>query len=347
MPKKRKWQHILDASKQEALLAVELYNRGGEGRRLEAFIIHMHLAWLHLLHARFNRDKIDYMYRDGKGNLRHDKKGQPRSWDLTRCLRQEFSEDDPIRRNAEFFIGLRDRVEHRYERALGPIIAGKAQSHVLNYEETLVRIFGKREGLADQLRFPVFLSSLTEDAAAALRRTFKELPARITRYVEAFDGQMPTGVRDDYRYEFRVTLFPQTGPPSEADAAMKFVRWDDLTEDQRSELEKMQTIIREKRVPVSGKDFLKPTDVARRVAQKLGVAFSPYSDHPKAWRHYKVRPPKGAARPDRTRADFCVWDEPHGDYVYTEAWVNFLVKELRDKRKFRKITGHDPVPTSD
>ena len=52
MAKKRKWQHILDASKQEALLAVELYNRGGEGRRLEAFIIHMHLAWLHLLHAR-------------------------------------------------------------------------------------------------------------------------------------------------------------------------------------------------------------------------------------------------------------------------------------------------------
>ena len=51
---------MVDASKDEALLAVDLYNQSKRPRRLEAFFVHMHLAWLYLLHARFRRDGVDY-----------------------------------------------------------------------------------------------------------------------------------------------------------------------------------------------------------------------------------------------------------------------------------------------
>jgi hypothetical protein len=49
MAPRPKWWHKLQASKQEALLAVDLYNRSGESRRLEAFVVHMQIAWLYLL----------------------------------------------------------------------------------------------------------------------------------------------------------------------------------------------------------------------------------------------------------------------------------------------------------
>lgn len=346
MPRKRKWEHELEASKREALLAVDLYNRGGEKRSLPAFVVHMHLAWLYLLHAHFEKTGTDYWYRDSQGKRRRGNDGQPLTWELGRCLREEFKDNDPVRRNCEFFIGIRDKIEHRFERALSPVIAGKCQAHVLNYEATLTRLFGTEHGLADELRFPIFLSTLTEDAISVLKQTYRQLPRSITRYVETFDQGLPDEIRDDQRYEFRITLLPQTGPASESDVAMSFVRWDDLTEEQRAELDKMQTIIREKRVPVSGKDFVKPSVVARRVQRELGVIFSPYSDHAKAWRYYKVRPAWGEAPPERTRTEFCVYDEPHGDHVYTEAWVRFLIKELKDPKKFRAVTGHDPVPTA-
>ena len=36
---------------EEALLAVDLYDRSRRPRRLEGFFVHMHLAWLYLFEA--------------------------------------------------------------------------------------------------------------------------------------------------------------------------------------------------------------------------------------------------------------------------------------------------------
>jgi hypothetical protein len=43
--------HMVEASKDEAVLAVRLYNDPSEARSFEGFVVHMHLAWLYLLHA--------------------------------------------------------------------------------------------------------------------------------------------------------------------------------------------------------------------------------------------------------------------------------------------------------
>lgn len=88
---------------------------------------------------------------------------------------------------------------------LEPIVAGKCQSLILNYERCLAEWFGQKEGIADKLRFPVFVSSLSQDAVDALKATYKRLPKRITSYVEEYDDSVAEDVRADQRYEFRVT----------------------------------------------------------------------------------------------------------------------------------------------
>jgi Protein of unknown function (DUF3644) len=58
---KKHWP-MVEASGDEAFLAVRLYNDATDIRSFEGFVVHMHLAWLYLLHAEFTRDNIDYRY---------------------------------------------------------------------------------------------------------------------------------------------------------------------------------------------------------------------------------------------------------------------------------------------
>jgi hypothetical protein len=51
---------------------------------------------------------------------------------------------------------------------------------------------------------------------------------------------------------------------------------------------------------------------------------------------------RGAARPELTDDRYSVYDEPHDDYLYTDAWVKKLVKELADPATFKEVTGKAP-----
>jgi hypothetical protein len=334
-----KWWHLLQAAKNEARLAVDLYNRPTEARSLEGFVVHMHLAWLYMLHAHFVKSEVDFRYWD-EGHRRLAKvDGEPKTWELKRCLQEVFGTEDPVRRNVEFFIRLRNRIEHRYEELLATVIAGKVQAHVLNFETTLVVLFGSKEGMGDTLRFPVFLSSLTPDAVDVLKKTYKQLPKRMTSFIREYDAAQPEPVQSDYRYDFRVLLLPQTGPKTEADAVMRFVREEEMTQQQK---DVVQTIVRNRPVAVQNKGKYKPSAVAQKVQDALRVRFR-VSDHTQAWKHYEVRPPAGAQRPELTDDRYCIWDEPHGDYLYTDPWVKKLVRDLGDPDTFEFVTGSKPV----
>ena len=87
MARRPSWWHKLQGSRQEALLAVDLYNRAGEDRRLEAFIVHAQIAWLYLIHAKFDRDGTDYWYRDDRGR-RIKVEGDFKCWELARCIKE-------------------------------------------------------------------------------------------------------------------------------------------------------------------------------------------------------------------------------------------------------------------
>jgi len=334
-----KWWYTLQASRSEAVLAVDLYNRTAAERSLEAFVVHMHMAWLYLHHARFLRDGTDFRYRGENGRfIRVD--GEIKTWELSRCLLMSFPSDkDPVRANVEFFIKIRNKIEHRYEELLATVLSGKTQAHVLNFEETLIDWFGAKEGLGDSLRFPVFVSSLTPDAVQLLKKTHQRLPRGITSFIREQDDALPAAVSGDWRYDFRVLLLPQTGPKSDSDVVMRFVRDDEMTDEQREARDVVQTIVRNKQVAVQNKGKHKPGAVAKIVSDRLGVKFSAFGHHVAAWKHYGVRPERNDGRPELTESKYCVWDEPHDDYLYTDAWVRKLTVELADPSEFERVTG--------
>lgn len=337
-----RWRHMLAESQRHALKAVDEWNTSTGN--YSDFITHMHRAWHYLLHAVFHRDKVDYHYRDPRTGRYVEIDGEPKAWELDRCLKERFPKDnDPVRRNVELFVKLRNKVEHRYEHGLKIVTGGKAQALVLNYETEVVQQFGAKCSLADQLRFPVFLQSLT--SADGLRATVAKLPKRTRDLVTRYESALDQEVLDDLRYDYRIRLVPIIGSKTDADLAASFVKLADLTEDERRtmiEAGRTATVItRDRHVSVAGKDLLLPKQVARQVQEQVPFKFT-VTDHTEMWHRLQVRPAGRTGDRYQTDPRYCIYEEPFRAYLYTPAWVNRVMKEIGTVERYRAFFGREP-----
>jgi len=106
---------LIQKARESAMLAVETYNRPTASFRSGAYVVLMTIAWTSLIHASFFRRKIKPFYR--KSNSQHCVKldGEPKRWELKECLQQFYKDDNPpVRKNLEFFIGLRSTLCRRW-----------------------------------------------------------------------------------------------------------------------------------------------------------------------------------------------------------------------------------------
>ncbi len=243
----------------------------------------------------------------------------------------------------EFFIRFRNKIEHRYSPIVEAVIAGKAQSYIVNFEEKVVKEFGQPESLGQSLRLPVFLTTLTEDAVAAVKNAFVLLPARIRNFITDYEGQLPDEVLNHSAYDFRLYLIPKTSSKAQADAAIEFVRLSDLTPEQREKVDESLVIIRDRQVGVANKGSMRPTQVTKAAQAQIPWKFRTTPEHFRASQHFKVKPPTGGSKTG-TDGRYCVYDDAHEDYVYTQAWVDKLVQELQSKEGYRAVLDKDPVP---
>lgn len=345
------WKRTLEAAREEAALAVHLYNDHGQVRSFEGFVVHMHIAWLYLLHARFMRDGIDYRY-PKKDNPRQFVKidGEYKRWELGRCVEERWPDvQHPVRRNIEFFIALRNKIEHRRAQTdsnLGLAVSGHAQALLLNFEEELSDAFGSAYSMAATLRFPLFIGSFTTDGADVLRKLHRSLPADLRRFIGEFHDGLSDEVASDPRFELRLRVVLEAVNRDSDALPIQFTRWDDMTDEEKRVLAQLgkrgQTIIREQKRPVVGVGLLKPQEAEREVAASVPFVFN--SNHFLRARTLKrIRPDRGDAHPERTDEKYCIYDEFSRSYGYTRAWVNWLIKKCSTEEGFREATGREPT----
>ncbi|MEV6522634.1 DUF3644 domain-containing protein [Longispora sp. NPDC051575] len=340
-----RWHHILMESHRHALKAVDEWNLSGGD--FSDFLTHMHKAWHYLLHAEFHKAKIDYHYRDSKTGQLVLIDGEPKAWDLEWCLKQRYTNSaDAVRLNAELFVALRNKVEHRYEHNLKIATGGKAQALVMNYEQEMVAHFGVMYSLADRLRFPISVQALTADGREQLQEAAKKLPQKTRDLVARFEAAIDPAVLEDLKYDYRVRLIPIVGSKTDADLAIDFVKLDDLNEAERTimvEAGRLGTVITKvKHVEVADKDKLLPGQVARLVEEQLPFEFHVHPEHTEMWRRLGVRPAQNCADPYGTDARYCVYSETFKTYTYKAAWVKRVISEVGTVEKYRNFFGKEP-----
>jgi hypothetical protein len=345
-----RWNSMLKASQDEAALAVRLYNDAAEVRAFEGFVVHLHVAWLYLLHARFVRDGVEHRYRDPDNPRRFVRvDGEYKRWELKRCVEERWQDaNNPVRRNLEFFIALRNKIEHRHARNdvnLALAVSGHSQALLLNYEEELTTSFGSQHSLADRLRFPVFVGTFTTEGVETLKRLRNQLPADLKRFIAEFHDGLTGDVARDARFELRLRVVLELAQRNSDSMAIQFTRWDDLTDDEKRMVEQLgrrgQAVVREQKRAVVGLGLMRAQEAERQVAAAIPYVFN--SNHfLRARKRKDIRPDTGEPHPERTDERYCVFDELSGSYGYTKAWVKWLINKCSTEAGFREATGRDP-----
>ena len=336
MAPRPRWWHTLQASKGEVRLAVDLYNRSGTERQLEAFILHMNLGWLKLIQAHVEQDGGELVERDKRGWRKKHPEGGYLYKPLRTLLSEVFATNDPRVANINFFNGLRNQIEHKHEANIAALVAGRTQALLINYENTLVEFFGEEEALAAEVRFPLFVSSITQDAVEAVKVVRSQIPRGVVEWIQDYDARLDAGITEDQSFDFRIFLIPHKGPKTSADAAMSFVHANQLTPEQNAVMDQFLTIIREKKVPVEDLHGLLPADVVARVSPRIGKPFNAHM-HTQAWRYFGVRPASNASDKAATKSDFCRYNAAFDKYVFTPQWVDYLVRHLGDESTYEAI----------
>lgn len=328
-------ESLVDKAKEAAILAIDIYNRPMTAFRTQGFTVMMIIAWTSLLHAIFEHIGVDYYYYDKDGSVKI-VAGDEKAWELSKCIDECKDLSHPVRENIKLFILLRNKIEHRFAPVFDLDICGECQALLLNFEEFITLKFGNYYSLTTTLSIPLQVISIR---AAWQYEVSKKLQSKhyneLKDFIDTYRAELSDEVFSDSRYSFRVYLVPKIGNHrSSSDTAIEFIKYDPSHPEQFKDIEKDITLIKEKRVQVANQGRYKPSDVSEQIKQRLGKPFN-ISFHTNAWKYYKVR--KQGYQPDGCKTEYCQYDEPHKDYVYTQAWIDFLVKKLSDDEEYLRV----------
>ena len=296
------------------ILAVQVFNSPALNFKTEVFAVLAHVAWTYLLHEYLARNGVQIVDADGRSLL------------LSQMIeRRDCPLSHGVRNNLRALKTIRDEVEHK--------LLGKAdvkwlplfQACCLNFDKTLRELFGDRLSLAKELTFALQFTRMNIEQLAALNKY--EIPA----HIEALDARLGEGLSDEQRadleYQFRVIYT--------LDAASKGRSHFEFVRPELAEGKEIRNVLVQYKVA----DHLypyKPTHVLKLVQERAGKPFTAHN-HTQAWHLHKVRPVHGSRQPDNTNKEFCIYHPAHGDYTYSEKWVERLLEDIADEQKFAAI----------
>ena len=193
--REQKVREHLAKARESCLAAVASYNNPTTRFRTGSYIVLMIIAWTSLFHAiAYKRGKKPWQVRAGTGRgTRYKRIGTDyRHWSLNECMQFFFgSQDDGVRSNLRFLVGLRDRIEHRDMPDLDHEVFGECQAALINFEDLLVSEFGQDFAMTVSLAWSLqFSRSSPTERRRALEQLRKDSSDSVVNYVQQFRSEL-------------------------------------------------------------------------------------------------------------------------------------------------------------
>lgn len=339
--KKKMVRESLEKARESSLLAVEIYNKPAIKFKSGAYIVLMIIAWSSLFHAYFFNKNIKPFRK--KSNGRFEKRdGDYVYWELNESIKEYFKEkQDPVRSNLEFFIPLRNKIEHKIMPEIDSNIFGECQALLLNFDSYIEMFFGSKYCIKESLSFSLQLfPSITTDSHNSLK---SRGTAEILNFIENYRSATANNIISDPKYSFRAFLIQVANHQSKDALAIQFVNFDKLNSEQREELSKFVAMIKYKEVPILNSEMFTAGKVVEIVQERLGnpiierkvskrvkeVDKFNMSTHTQFWKKYKIRPSKKDSE-TKTNEKYCMYDKAHNDFLYTKEWIEFLIEKMNE-----------------
>ncbi|MBG0768310.1 DUF3644 domain-containing protein [Methanococcus maripaludis] len=344
-----KTKNILKSSIESALLAVEIYNRPRAPFKIENYISLMTMAWMRLFHAYFNKkigEKYYYKEKNGKYKL-HD--GEKKAWELGTCLK-EFKKlknnglKPPVEENIKLFIGLRNKIEHRHidKDEIGIHIFGECQALLYNYEDMLVKLFGEGYALNESLAFSLqFSKAKNAELDEANKKMISSNSKELLEYILNYRNKVSQEIYDSQEFSIKLMQIPRIANSDRADAAIQFVKWDALSEEDKKNYEQVVALVKEKvvRAEAINVGSLKPKMVVDQINDEFGPDTFNMHDLICLYTIFKIRPKnkdQESLEIINTNTKYCHYDELHKDYIYKESWLNFIKNLIKNNKLLKK-----------
>jgi hypothetical protein len=239
-------KQLLKKSKDSAMLAVEFYNKPAISFKSEGFITMMLIAWNSLFHAYFLKNKIKPFYkRSDKRRPRYEIIEEKLSngkvikekkwWDISKCVKEYFKDDNknPIRKNLDFFIPLRNMIVHRNIPELDETIYGECQALLTNFNDFLEKYFGEKNSIKSFLSFSLqFLKSPKNILEASRNEIIKKDIKNVIDFIKAYRSTLTIEQFESPEYSFKAILIQVKNHESRDVIPIKFVQYDQLTSEQ-------------------------------------------------------------------------------------------------------------------
>lgn len=338
--RKGKTKELLDSSIDAALLAVEIYNKPRAPFRTQNFIVLMIVAWTRLFHAYF-QSTIGEKYFYKKKNGRYEKvDGERKAWELSKCIKEYGKLSRSIQANLQIFILLRNKIEHRSidQSQIGISLFGECQSLLYNYESLLIHIFGEGYALNENLAYSLQFSTYRDKKQMeSTRRLLSKEVKDISNFIESYRSNLADDIYNSQEYSIKLIQIPKISNTSRNDLAIEFVKFNELSDDDKKVYNKISALIKDRvvRQEAINPGKLKPGKVIEKVNKQLHASKKiNRADHKCLLAIFGIRPYESFI-PDKdlyeTNVKYCHYDETHNDYVYQESWVAFLVKIISNE----------------
>lgn len=332
-----------------ALLAVETYNKPAVKFKSGGYIVLMSIAWTSLFHAIFFKNGTKPFYRE-KGSRRYKKiDGEYQFWELRTCVKEYYkdNENHPMRKNLEFFIPLRNKLEHKFMPSLDANIFAECQALLINFDKIVEKEFGVQYCLRESLSFALQLYPSTKSLVGAIMDN--PSTAQVYNWIEKYRSSISTEIMHSGEYSFKAFLIQVANHNSKDALPIQFYAYDKLNEEEKKKVEKIAALVKNKTIiqNVSNVNLMKPGSVIKRVQEGLGnpqiqknnklVDKFNSDTHMRCWKKYKVRPVSGSETPEMTNNTYCVYDAMNKTYGYTSEWVNFLVEKMSSEEEYQSL----------
>jgi len=329
-----KTKSILESSINSALLAVEVYNKPRIPFRSQCFITFMIMAWTKLFHAHFYHEIGDkYYYKEKNGRYKIID-GEKKAWELKTCINKYSKLKEPIKQNLLFFIGLRNKIEHRHinKKEIDTLIFGECQALLYNYENTLINFFSEKYALNENLVYSLQFSRIrTEEQVRANKMALSSELTDIKEYINKYKNNLNADIYNSQEYSIKLIQIPRISNTNRNYLAIEFVNWSELNKEDQENYKKLDAIIKEKVLKKEAVNVsrLKPGTVLQKIEERTGIKLS-HNDHKYLYTVFSIRPRWSDPDIDffNTDTSYCHYDEVHDDYVYKEEWVDFIVSLL-------------------
>lgn len=335
----------LNKALEAALLAVETYNKPAVKFKSGGYIVLMCIAWTALFHGIFIKKKVKPIYKEKNGRYKK-VNGEIYYWELEHCVKKYFSDtNNPIRKNLELFIPLRNKIEHKFLPELDANIFAECEAMLLNFDAIVEKEFGGKYCLRESLSFALQLFPSADNLKMATKAN-KDYES-ILSFINNYRSSISTEVLNSGTYAFKAFLIQVANHKSKDALPVQFFPYDKMDDEEKRKVDRIAALIKEKNIPVANDDKIKPGVVVKMVQLALGdkkinkgrktIDVFNLDTHSRCWKKYGIRPESKSEHPERTNSQYCIYDSMNKNYGYTQAWVDFLIEKMQDENEYKSL----------